>query len=65
VLLHEEPGELASNVWEFGRKEGITFSGDEGGVVKELEGIEIRDREKMVANNSKCNQGAESNKCGL
>jgi hypothetical protein len=65
VLLHEEPSEVASKVWEFGRKEGVSFSDDEGGVVKELEAIERRDREKMGVNISKGNQSGESNRNGL
>ncbi|KAK2376927.1 zinc finger CCCH domain-containing protein [Trifolium repens] len=65
VLLHEDPNEVASKVWEFGRNEGVIYSDDEGGVVKELEGIEIRDREKIVGKTSKENQGGESIMSGL
>jgi hypothetical protein len=65
VLLHEEPKKVASKVWEFGRKEGVSYSDDERDVVKELEGIEIRDREKNEVNILKDNQGDESNLSGL
>ncbi|GAU41124.1 hypothetical protein TSUD_288140 [Trifolium subterraneum] len=57
VLLHEDSSVVASKVWEFGRKEGVTHSGDEDGVVKELEGIENRDRVKSRANLEKGTQG--------
>ncbi|WJX17882.1 hypothetical protein P8452_07743 [Trifolium repens] len=60
VLLHDAPNEVASKVWEYGRKEGVSYSDDEGGVVKELEGIEIRDREKIEENNMKSTHGGES-----
>jgi hypothetical protein len=65
VLLHEESNAVASKVWKFGRKEGVSYSDDEGGVVKELEAIESRDREKMGANILKGNQRGESNRNGL
>ncbi|MCH89326.1 hypothetical protein A2U01_0010221 [Trifolium medium] len=60
VILHEESEIVASSVWNFGRKEKIIFRGDEGEVIKELEEIETRDREKSNSGKMNSKQVGES-----
>lgn len=45
LFENRDPAEIAKGVWEFGKEIGVEFAGTEIHIVKDLEGMEVRDRE--------------------